>query len=85
MNRSLRQQVEELESLLAPSGTLPPGAAGALSGVMAASILSTACGAALEDRRTEKSAEELIAIRDRALSLKRDLASLLGSGDTWTI
>ncbi len=77
MNRSLRQQVEELESTLAPSGTLPPGAAGALSGVMAASILAAACGAALGDRRTEKSSEELATIRDRALSLKRDLASLL--------
>lgn len=77
MTFSLRRSAEELERLLAPDGTVPPGAAGALAGSLAASILAAACGAALEEPRSDRTNEELHAIRDKALSLRRDLLSLL--------
>jgi formiminotetrahydrofolate cyclodeaminase len=80
MNISLQHGAQELDSVIAPDGTVPPGSAGALAGALAAAILSSACGTALEDCKSERTAEELRDIRDKALSLRRDLLALLEHG-----
>ena len=72
--------IDLLESGALPECEMPAGAAGALAGALAASILSTACRAALDDRVCPRTEEELRSISDRALSLRRDLLTLLEQG-----
>jgi formiminotetrahydrofolate cyclodeaminase len=73
-------RAEELETVFAPDGTVPPGSAGALAGSFAASILSTACGDALSERKNDRTADELRGIQAKALSLRRDLLALVEHG-----
>ena len=56
------------------------GATAALCGAIAAAMLADTCGNALETSRSEKASEELGQIRDRALSLRRDLLALVEHG-----
>lgn len=71
---------ETLKRLALLDRDVPAGAAGALAGALAASILSAACRDALDDRMTARTEEELRSISDKALSLKRDLLMLLEQG-----
>lgn len=63
-----------------PNGTLSIGASAALAGSIAAAMLAEVCGDAMESSRSDKAAEELSRIRDRARSLRRDLLALVDHG-----
>ena len=69
-----------LERLALLEHDVPAGAAGALAGALAASLLSTACKSALDDCTTTRVEEELRSISDKAMSLRRDLLMLLEQG-----
>ncbi len=55
----------------------PTGASGALAGAIAAALIAHVCGSAIDQCRSDKAGEELAKIRDRSLSLRRDLLALV--------
>lgn len=57
---------------------LPAGAAAAVSGSMAAWLLAEACQAGMVRSQSAKAVDELRSMRDRALSVRRDLIALVG-------
>lgn len=66
-----------LERISDPRSGPPTGSAAALSGALAASLVTAACGAGIESARSDKAEEELVALRDRSQSLHRDLVALV--------
>src|SRR5262245_62161284 len=70
MNETLREPGLEL-----PAAS-PVGSSGALAGSYAAALLANLAGQHLERASSDKAEDELRAIRDRALSLRRDLVAI---------
>lgn len=67
-----------LPNPLDPEEHLPSGAAAAVAGSMAAWLLAEACEAGIERSHSAKAQDELRSMRDRALSVRRDLFALVG-------
>ena len=70
MNQTIREPGLEL-----PPAS-PAGSSGALAGSYAATLLANLAGEHLERASSEKAEEDLREIRDRALSLRRDLVAI---------
>jgi methenyltetrahydrofolate cyclohydrolase len=70
-----------LERISDPMAGATTGASGALAGTMAASLIASVCGGALESCTSEKAQDDLRSIRDRCLSLRRDLLALVEHGE----
>ncbi len=65
------------EQISAQASETSTGSSGALAGAMAASLLARVCNASLGACPSQKAQEGLLEIRDRALSLRRDLLALV--------
>ncbi len=74
---TLRQFAETISDPTRESST---DSSAALAGSIAAALIAGVCGGALDSCRSEKAEEELTGIRDRALSLRKDLLALVEHG-----
>ena len=74
---TLRQFAETISD---PTRESSIDSSAALVGSIAAALISGVCGGALDSCKSEKAEEELTGIRDRALSLRKDLLALVEHG-----
>jgi formiminotetrahydrofolate cyclodeaminase len=74
---TLRQFAETISD---PTRESSIDSSAALAGSIAAALIAGVCGGALDSCKCEKAEEELTGIRDRALSLRKDLLALVEHG-----
>ncbi len=77
---TMRESALYAMGLSDPQAGPPTGAAGALAGTMGAALIAGVCTENLDSCRSEKAEEELLKVRDKALSLRRDLIALVEHG-----
>lgn len=68
---------EFLDRLTGHQTVVPKGSAAAMSGSMAASIAASLCEMGLTHATSDKAADELRALRKKAMSMRRDLIALV--------
>lgn len=69
-----------LEWVSKPGAGAPTGTSGAMAGALAASLIASVCVQAIDECKSDKAEEDLLRIRDRSLSLRRDLLALVDLG-----
>lgn len=77
---TLKESSHYAMGLSDPNSGPPTGSSGALAGAMGAALIAGVCTASLDTCRSEKAEEELLRVRDRSLSLRRDLLASVEHG-----